>query len=479
MTNRQEKLRVLVSGMFRDGLGGPMELTEGQLQLFEAIYYGDYPWWHVMTTTQYGKSLDAGLAVLLACCTKPMKVAIIAGKKDKAQIIMDYVISHIFDNEYTRACFSVSEGESEEYIRRYRNKSRLTFKLPNGLMSEVFIGSAKDALGFGAPNVIIDEAAFVTDTELALVMRMLGAAGKAKTFLMKIGNPFKRNHFLKSFRDPMFRKIVIDYEQAIKEGRLTKEFIEVMRKQAFFDILYGVKFPAADAIDSKGYSPLLSEADLDRAYLEDLPMVGDRRLGIDVAAGGRNYSVIVLRAENAARVLWRADTKDTMIVVTKALELAAEHKVPKDALHLFPDAVGDGKGASDRLAELTGEPIGVNVGNRPEEHPDSNDFEDKFNLRAQAYWRLKNWVQSGGKLLGQGTFDELLDIRYKIQSDRKIQIKPKKEMLEDDGIESPDVADALMLTFARTKETAYSRQATDSIRENREERQTNAQDAGL
>ena len=39
-------------------------------------------------------------------------------------------------------------------------------------------------------------------------------------------------------------------------------------------------------------------------------------------------------------------------------------------------------------------------------------------------------------------------MRWKTQSDKKVKIKTKEEM-RDDGIESPDVADAFMLTFAK------------------------------
>ena len=49
----------------------------------------------------------------------------------------------------------------------------------------------------------------------------------------------------------------------------------------------------------------------------------------------------------------------------------------------------------------------------------------------------------------------LQEIRYKIQSDRKIKIKSKDEMLKE-GVQSPDVADALALTFY-DRETKYGK----------------------
>jgi hypothetical protein len=131
---------------------------------------------------------------------------------------MDYAISHIFDNDLIKQKFIVGAGEDLDYIRRHRNKQHLSFDVGNGQLGELFIWSAKDALGFGAPNVVADESAFIEDPEFALVLRML--AGQKKISLMKIGNPYFRNHFYKSFRDPDYRKIVIDYEQGLREGRL-------------------------------------------------------------------------------------------------------------------------------------------------------------------------------------------------------------------------------------------------------------------
>ncbi len=144
----------------------------------------------------------------------------------------------------------------------------------NGQLGELFIGSAKDALGFGAPNVIADESAFIEDPEFALVLRML--AGQKKIFLMKIGNPYFRNHLYKSFRDPDYKKIFVDYHRGLAEGRLNPEIVRKAKDEANFDILYECKFPAEDAVDSKRCAILVSEPELDRSYIEaeDYPFVG-------------------------------------------------------------------------------------------------------------------------------------------------------------------------------------------------------------
>lgn len=450
-----ENIRDLVKTLYKSGDGSPLLLSDGQLSIFEAITKRDYPFWHVMTSTQYGKSETAGTAVLTVVSNYPEKFAIIAGKKDKAQIIMDYVISHIFDNELTRSRFVVEAGESADNIRRRRNKQHLTFDVGDGKMGEVFIGSAKDALGFGAPNVIVDEAAFVEDKDFALVLRML--AGQKKVFLMKIGNPYFRNHFLKSFRDPEYRKIVADHHVCLAEGRLNPSIVAKAEDEVDFDILYACKFPGESSIDEHGFSVLLTESELDRAYLEtDMQPIGWPTIGFDVASGGRNYSTIVIRWENMAKLLWRERTEDTMIVATMVAGFTKQYGV--SPYSIGGDDIGSGKGVCDRLGEMLQVYPGVNAGNRPTEEysvEQAVNPKDRYiNLRAQKYFEAALWVRKGGKLIGKGKWEELLDIRWKLQTDRKIKIKSKDDM-RDEGIESPDVADALMLSFTKKGQPPY------------------------
>ena len=60
------------------------------------------------------------------------------------------------------------------------------------------------------------------------------------------------------------------------------------------------------------------------------------------------------------------------------------------------------------------------------------------------FWRMKEWSTTSE--LEKEVWLDLLDIRYKVQSDKKVKIKSKDEMLGE-GIVSPDTADSLSLTF--------------------------------
>jgi len=362
---------------------------------------------------------------------------------------MGYIIGHIFDHDAIKAMFRIGRDESLERIRRERRKDKITFRLGSGEIGGVYILSVEgkrvkeviDAImGFGARNVILDESGLISDGHYAGVKRMLG--GHKDNFLFEIGNPFRRNHFLRIWRDPNYHHIKIPWQQGVAEGRVSEEFIDEMRKEAFFNILYDVEFPEEEAIDAKGYMPLLTEKQLELAEVKDIDLFGELRLGNDVAGGGRNYSVIVLRGENGAKVLYRRSNPDTMSFTGEILTVMKIKNVLDQNTSV--DNVGVGKGVYDRLKEQKDKVNGVNFGKAPDNR------EEFLNKKAECYWRLKRWIETGGKLVKDSGFRELLDIKYKVQSDRKIKIKSKEEMANE-GIPSPDVADALALTFAKPK----------------------------
>lgn len=451
--------RELVKSLYKEN-GKPVELTDTQVAIFDLIWKKKHPRNHIMCFTRFGKSFTVALAVLTRVATFSEKWAIVAPSEKKAKIIMSYIIEHCFDNPYTLQKLEYDKKESLERMRRERSKSRLNFVHSDKTLGEIFILSADSRtklrsgdslMGFGAPNVILDEAALIDDDIEAKIFRMLG--DQTENFYFKIGNPFNRNHFLKDFRSTNFHKLNADYLLGLSEGRITTDFIKEAKEKPHFDILYENKFPKADAIDMQGYSSLVIEEDIDRAYLEDIDLFGELRLGVDVAGGGKNYSVIVLKGNNGAKILLRESISDTMSLVGIVLRFMAEYKVLMD--NVFIDTVGIGRGAYDRLCEVkrldNTVPNAVNFGEK------ASDEENFTNLRAECYWNTAEWIRNGAKLKRDSNWDELLRIKYKVQSDRKIKIMPKEEMLKQ-GIESPDVADALAITFARGQNTSNWRQ---------------------
>lgn len=450
-----QKIKVL----FKNEKGEPLEATPQQCDLFNVIWKRKHSLNHVMNHTRWGKSLFIGLAVLLRIATFPEKWAIVAPSIEKARIIMDYVIQHAFDNEYIKSKLEIEKGETLEQLRRKRTKDRLNFKHSDNTIGEVFIigvdsnnkvKAGEAVMGYGAANVVLDEAALIDDEMEGKVFRML-ADNASDYFYLKVGNPFTRGHFLKSWRDPAYWKMNATYIEGLKEGRLTNEFIDMAKGKPNFDILFANKFPAADMVDKDGWTPLLTDDEIEQAMVPELlPMFGQRRVGLDVAEGGANFNAFVLRSENFAIVLRKDNESNLMTTVGNAQQILKKLDVPFEELYI--DAIGVGAGVADRFLEQRMNIKRVKVSTEP---IDSGNF---YNLKAEAYWALRDWIKAGGKLKTHPDWWQLAAIKYKVRdSSGRMMIMPKDEMRKR-GIESPDVAEAFMLTFAFPKSHAIQRQ---------------------
>ena len=461
--NQQESFEK-VRKIFKDEEGKPLELTPYQCTIFNLIWQKKYSRNHLMAFTRYGKSLTVAIAVLLRVATFAEKWSIVAPTKPKARIIMDYIIQHSFDCSYISNKLKLEKGESAEALRRKRNKDQLNYKHSDGTLGEVFIigvdavnsqRSGDSAMGFGAPNIVLDEAALVSNDIESKIHRMLG--DKTENFYLKIGNPFKRNHFLKDYRNPKFHKVNVDYKIGLEEGRITQEFVNDAREKDNFEILYENKFPAADIVDKDGWSVLITDDELEGAFTdENIPMFGVKRLGYDVASGGGNYNSFTLRSENFAVLVRKDREKNLMTSVGNTIQLSKMLDI--DPREIYIDAIGVGAGVVDRFIEQRIPVKSVKVSSKP---LDSVNF---YNLRAEAYWRVRDWIKNGGRIKRHSDWYQLTQIKYKVRDSSGSMIIMSKDEMRKRGIESPDVADSLMLTFAFPKSRAVQSQVRKQAR---------------
>lgn len=423
-----------------------IELSPGQQEIFNTILYLKSPRVQAIAPTQYGKSLTVALATLLSAVSMGEKWTIIAGSEKKALIIMRYVIDHIFDDQLFTEQLELDSSNQLDRLKRERSRTNITFKTGGGVQVLTLDArntkrSIEAAMGFGGNRLILDESSLIEDRLYSTVKRMLGGYKYSDTFLFEIGNPFYRNHFLRTWQGTRYKKIFIDYKQGLEEGRFSPEFIEEMREEAFFDVLYECKFPDADAIDARGYRSLLSDTELLASFVGDVPKTGELRLGVDIGGGG-DYNVYVLRSREYAWVESKNRSNDTMTNVSEVQRIIKDYGVKPEAI--FIDDIGVGRGVADRLKELGISINGVSVGSP------AVDKTRYKNIKAEISWLLRSWIVNGGKLEDIQGFRQLLWIKYKVSTDKVIQIEPKQDLITRTG-KSPDYADALALTFATGK----------------------------
>jgi hypothetical protein len=201
---------------------------------------------------------------------------------------------------------------------------------------------------------------------------------------------------------------------------------------------------------------LLTEIDLENSKKRNNTPAGEKFLGVDVARGGRNESVWVIRDDTTARIVYRWREPDIIKTGQKTIEIIKTEGV--NPSNVYIDDVGVGGGVVDFLKN-NGLPVnGVNFGEslsaKKEFLIDNNRKVDErfINLKAMLYAgdeSVLTWVRNYGQLIENeySGWDQLLSIRYKKNSYGKIVIEPKENMRKR-GIESPDIADAFALTFS-------------------------------
>lgn len=184
-----------------------------------------------------------------------------------------------------------------------------------------------------------------------------------------------------------------------------------------------------------------------------------RIMGVDVARFGDDQSVILLRAGNNIEVVrkyrgLRVDQFANMVA-------GAINELKPDAV--FIDGVGLGAGVVDILTGNKFKVDDINGGTAP------LDPKSYANLRAEMWGKMRDWLMKGGVLPDEKTDadnairelkDDLIAVEYGYNNQGAIQLE-KKEDMKARGLASPDVGDALALTFARPVASAEAQAALD------------------
>ena len=165
--------------------------------------------------------------------------------------------------------------------------------------------------------------------------------------------------------------------------------------------------------------------------------------GLDVARFGTDASALVKRKGNVVTDIktWRGlDLMELTGAVMAEIKVARHEEKPDQIL---VDSIGLGSGVVDRLRELGAPARGVNVSESTALKPEA------MRLRDELWMLCREWLEDRDcKLPNHDKLkSELTTPRYAFTSSGKIKVESKDEMRKR-GHGSPDVADALCLTFA-------------------------------
>ena len=321
------------------------------------------------------------------------------------------------------------------------NEGELSIKFKhNGAIIRLFGGDNPDAMrGLRLDGIVMDEVAQLknelwTDIVQPALSDRLG-------WSIFIGTPSGINLFSELYYKAMdeedwtaARYTVFDTE-SLHPNEVTR--LKRDMSETSFAREYLCDFSA------QGDDQLIALADTEdaakRVYQADHVKLSPVVLGIDPARFGDDRSVIFRRQGRQAfkPVVYRGI--DNMELATRVANLIEEHS--PDAV--FCDA-GAGSGVIDRLRQLSYDVIEIPFGGK------AMKPELYINRRTEMWWLMKQWVEEGGAIPNDIALTQEIATPISWYDNVGRRVLESKDQIKKrlQGAGSPDLADALALTFA-------------------------------
>jgi hypothetical protein len=319
------------------------------------------------------------------------------------------------------------------------NESELWVKFKhNGAVIRIFGGDNPDAMrGLRLDGCVIDEVAQIKpDLWVEIVQPALS---DRRGWCVFIGTPKGVNLFSELFYraqqlpDWYAARYTVYDTQSIDTDEVERLRLDMAEDAFAREFLC--------SFEASGDDQLISLADVDVATRRSLRKTdydfAPRILGVDPARFGDDRSVIYPRQGLFAGEPEIYRGIDNM-------ELAG--RVAMYIERWQPDAVfidsGNGGGVIDRLRQLGHDVIEINFGGRPIDP-------GYVNKRAEMWFSLRDWLKEGGVIPNRVDLrQDLASPVYWFDASNRIQLEPKDD-LKKRGLPSPDLGDALALTFAQ------------------------------
>lgn len=333
-----------------------------------------------------------------------------------------------------------------EYLKDYSvvfegrkiNESELWVELPhNGAKIRLFGCDNPDALrGLYFDGVVLDEFADMHPEAWESVIRP--ALSDRHGWACLSGTPRGHNAFFQVYREAQVSpEWFCGLYRAEETHALAQEELTALRREMAenrYRQEYQCDFDVA-AADALIPLPLVLEATERQMGPENLqPII----LGVDVARFGDDSSVLFARQGRDAR-LWPPQVfqcLDTMQLAARVIDFTRQTK----AAAVFVDGGGVGGGVIDRLHQLGLDAVEVNFGSK-------SDSPDCLNKRAEMWVKMREWLKVGALPNIPRLTAELTGVLYSFDPSNALKLEAKED-IKKRGMPSPDIADALALTFA-------------------------------
>ena len=290
--------------------------------------------------------------------------------------------------------------------------------------------------------LLVDEASGIPESVFEAAA---GSMSGENACTILLGNPTRSSGFFFDTHHRQAGEWWTRKVSCIDSPRVSEEFVREMatrygsESNAFRVRVLG-EFASKD--DDTAIPLELVEAAMNRegvTVLDDEPIVW----GLDVARFGSNNSVLAKR-QGRKLLSMRSWNNLDLMQLTGAIVSEFESCPPRQQpVSICIDSIGVGGGVVDRLRELQLPAVGINTAETP------GMRQTYLNLRAELWFKLKAWLEARDCSMPRddNLLAELVSPKYKFTSSGKLQIEGKDSMKKR-GLPSPDMADAVCLTFA-------------------------------
>ena len=310
-------------------------------------------------------------------------------------------------------------------------------------------GSSPEALqGFHDDHLLMiaEEASGIEQSVFAPIEGTLTNEGAV---LLLIGNPTKSSgYFYNAFRDDGFYKMHIPciYPDGTLAPLVSAEVPERAaarygKDSNYYRVRVLGEFPADDP------DALIPREWVRAAMEREIPDDATYRVvwGLDVARFGDDRTVLCKRRGNKVIEALKSWSKKDGMQIAGLIQLeyndTDEEMRPSE---IIVDTIGLGAGPYDRMKEL-GMPVrSLNVA-------EMAAVRDRFRRRRDELWHtMRDWLETMAISLplDEDLLEELSTPRYDTKSNGVIEVESKRDFKKRLGARSPDLAEALMLTFA-------------------------------
>jgi len=226
-------------------------------------------------------------------------------------------------------------------------------------------------------------------------------------------------------------------DEWVKDYTEDSDFVRV-RIRGVFPRAGDVQFISSEAVaNAMARAPSFTEYD---------PVI----MGVDPARFGDDESVIYVRRGRDGKDwgIYRYRGWDTMKLAAQIVHLAGNVMFHLPANAIFIDGTGVGGGVVDRCRQLGLDVIEVNFGGAADGAASGTAVgENYLNKRAEMWGSMRAWLETGSIPDEPQLEQDLIGPEYGISPRGLIQLEKKSDMKKR-GLPSPNIGDALALTFA-------------------------------